>query len=269
MGINQKKLPYLTLLIKIVSLQFKINSMKKTGLIITIILLGLGQLVVAQNVLDKNNYENKDKDAKNKNRSVEVFRDRLLIDVYQSFWLGMPSNVSSMKFNPGINTSILWDIKRGPKSPFSFGIGGGVMYHTQNSDAILGYDNPTGNTVYKIITYTDSINTCRLNMVSLYLPLEFRYRHSSGFKVSVGARLGYILNLNQRYDGQDLTGRDQNVNFTNYQIFNKINYHFDFYARIGWKGLDLFYSYQLTKLFVDGKGPQIAPMSIGITISPF
>jgi hypothetical protein len=250
-------------------LQFKIDSMKKTGLIITFIILSITQIVVAQNVLDKNNYENKSKEDKNKNGSVEVFRDRMLIDLFQTFWIGMPSNVSSLKFNPGINTSILWDIKRGPKSPFSFGIGGGIMYQTQNTDAILGYDSSTGNTVYKIITNTDSINTCRMNMVSLYVPLEFRYRHSCGFKITVGARLGYILSLNQKYDGQDLTGRNQAVDFTNYQIFNKLNYHFDFYARIGWKGLDLFYSYQITKLFVDGKGPQIAPMSIGITISPF
>ena len=242
--------------------------MKKITLIATIFLLSLLQLVDAQNVLDKKNYKNKDNS--NGDNSVEIFRDRMVIDVFQTFWLGMPSNVSSKKFNPGFNVSILWDIKKTPKSPFSFGLGGGVNYHTQNSDALLGLEPVNQITRYNIIPALDTaFDICRLNVVSLYVPLEFRYRHSSGFKFTLGARIGYIVGLNQRYKGKDLSGNDQTLDYKNYDILNNLKYHFDFYARVGWKGLDLFYSYQVTSLFEDGKGPQIRPMTIGISISPF
>jgi hypothetical protein len=242
--------------------------MKKIGLIAAIILTSLFQVAVSQNVLDKNNYDKKDKNN-NKETSVEIFRDRMLIDVYQSFWLGMPSNVTSMKFNPGFSTSIVWDIKRAPKSPFSFGIGGGILYHSQNSDAVLKYNPLTGKTMYNIVSMSDSINICRMNAWSLYVPLEFRYRHHNGFKFTLGVRLGYIVGLSQRYKGDDLTGRNQMVDYTDYQILNKMNYNFDVYARIGWKGLGLYYSYQVTSMFKDGLGPKINPMTVGISVSPF
>jgi hypothetical protein len=241
--------------------------MKKITLITAILFLSLLQLVDAQNVLDKNNYKNKDNP--NGDNSVEIFRDRMVIDVFQSFWLGMPSNVSAMKFNPGFNVSILWDIKKKPKAPFSFGIGGGINYHTQNTNALLGIESTQWITRYNILPASDTFKICRMNVVSLYVPLEFRYRHSSGFKFTLGARLGYIVGLNQRYKGKDLTGRNQLLDYKNYQIFNNLDYHFDFYARVGWKGLAVFYSYQLTSLFEAGKGPQIRPMTVGISISPF
>ncbi len=249
-------------------MRFKLYSMKRIGLIAAIILTSLFQVAVSQNVLDKNNYKKKDKNN-NKETSVEIFRDRMVIDVFQSFWLGMPSNVSSMKFNPGFSTSMLWDIKRAPKSPFSFGIGGGILYHSQNSDAVLKYNPLTGKTMYNIVSMSDSINVCRMNTWSLYVPLEFRYRHSNGFKFTLGVRLGYIVGLSQRYKGDDLTGRNQKVDYTDYQILNKMNYNFDVYARIGWKGLALYYSYQVTSMFKDGLGPKINPMTVGISISPF
>lgn len=243
--------------------------MKKITLITAILFLCLSQLLVAQNVLNKNNYENKGKDKKADNGSVEIFRDRFVVDVFQTFWLGMPSNVSSKKFNPGFNVSVLWDVKKSPKSPFSFGIGAGLNYHTQNSDALLGIEPTQWVTRYNIIPALDTtFKICRVNVVSLYVPIELRYRHSSGVKITLGARLGYVVGLNQRYKGKDLTGRNQLLDYKNYQIFNKVKYNFDFYARIGWKGLAVYYSYQVTSVFENGKGPQIRPMSVGISISP-
>ena len=56
--------------------------MKRIGLIAAIILTSLFQVAVSQNVLDKNNYDKKDENKKNQDNSVEVFRDRMVIDVY-------------------------------------------------------------------------------------------------------------------------------------------------------------------------------------------
>ena len=39
----------------------------------------------------------------------EIVRDRLNIDIYHSFWMGMPQEVKHMKFDPGFSVSALWD----------------------------------------------------------------------------------------------------------------------------------------------------------------
>lgn len=251
-------------------MHFKFLTMKrKIGITITLLFVILSTSV-AQNLLDGKNYERPKTDSLPKVEKVEIFRDRMVIDVFHSFWLGMPAAVNSNKFNPGVNVSILWDIKKKAQSPFSFGIGAGVNYHTQKSNAIIGIDSRNWITQYNILPQLDTAyKICRLDIVSLYIPLEFRYRHDSGFKFSIGARLGSIVSVAQRYRGKDLSGKNQMVDYKDYQIFNKMKYHFDFYARIGWEGLGIFYSYQLTPLFESGKGPQVSPMSIGISISPF
>ncbi|HHT52954.1 MAG: hypothetical protein PHR19_08660 [Bacteroidales bacterium] len=242
---------------------------RKIGIIITLLFITLSTSV-AQNLLDGKNYEKPKKDSLSQVERVEIFRDRLVIDVFQSFWLGMPAAVNSAKFNPGVNVSMLWDIKKKSKFPLSFGIGAGVNYHTQNSNALIGIDSRSWTTLYNVLPQMDEeYKICRLDIVSLYIPLELRYRHHSGFKFSVGARLGSIVSVGQRYRGKDLSGKNQMLDYKDYQIFNKMKYHFDFYARIGWEGLGIFYSYQLTPLFESGKGPQVRPMSVGISISPF
>ena len=48
-----------------------------------------------------------------------------------------------------------------------------------------------------------------------------------------------------------------------------MKYNVDFYLRIGWKFVDLYYCYQVTPLFADNKGPKIRPMSLGISFSLF
>ena len=37
---------------------------------------------------------------------IVVFRDRLVLDVFHSFWMNMPKEVDHMKFDPGFNVSL-------------------------------------------------------------------------------------------------------------------------------------------------------------------
>ena len=57
--------------------------------------------------------------------------------------------------------------------------------------------------------------------------------------------------------------------YKNLNIQNKFKYSVDVYTRIGWKFVDLYYSFQVTPLFTTGKGPKIYPMSVGISLSLF
>jgi hypothetical protein len=207
-----------------------------------------------------------------KKEAVEVFRDRLIVDVFHSFWMNVPNTVTQ-KFNPGFNVAVLWDFKATKKSPISFGLGVGCIFQTQYSNAQLRYDNDKGINKYyvlpEILTKKDSLKLNRMTYINCNIPLEFRYRHKSGFKFTVGVRLGLVAEISQRYKGKNLEGSGISDNYKYFLKTGRQNVHFDVYMRCGWKFAAIYYSYQVNKLFTDGKGPAVNPMSLGISLSLF
>jgi len=207
-----------------------------------------------------------------KKEEVEVFRDRLIVDVFHSFWFHVPNGVTH-KFNPGFNIAVLWDFKATKKSPISFGLGVGCTYHTQFSNAQLTYNNQKGLTKYyilpDIVAQKDSMKLNRMTYLNCNIPFEFRYRHKNGFKFTVGVRLGLVAEISQRYRGNNIEGNGSTDNYKHFLKTGRQNVNFDAYIRCGWKFVAIYYSYQVNRLFNEGKGPAVNPMSIGISLSPF
>jgi hypothetical protein len=207
-----------------------------------------------------------------KKEAVEVFRDRLIVDVFHSFWMNVPSPITH-KINPGFNVAVLWDFKTTKKSPISFGLGVGCTFQTQFSNAQLRYDETSKINKYYIlpdvITKKDSLKLNRITYINCNIPLEFRYRHKCGFKFTVGARLGLVAELSQRYKGKNIEGNGTTENYKYFLKTGRQNVNFDVYIRAGWKFAAIYYSYQVNKLFTDGKGPAVNPMSLGISLSLF
>jgi hypothetical protein len=207
-----------------------------------------------------------------KKETVEVFRDRLIVDVYHSFWMKVPEMVTH-KFNPGFNIAVLWDFKTTKNSPISFGLGVGCTYHTQFSNAHLKYNPSSELTKYYVlptnISSKDSLKLNRMTYINCNIPLEFRYRHKNGFKFTVGVRLGLVAEISQRYKGKDIEGNHTNENYKYFLTTDRQKVNFDAYIRCGWKFVGIYYSYQVNKLFNEGKGPAVTPMSLGISLSLF
>ena len=203
--------------------------------------------------------------------AVETFRDRLIVDVFHSFWMNVPAGVNH-KFNPGFNVAVLWDFKATKKSPISFGLGIGCTYHTQFSNAQLRFGHEKGTTKYHIlpdVLQKDSVKLNRITYINCNIPLEFRYRHKNGFKFTVGVRLGLVAELSQRYKGKNLEGNGTDENYKYFLTTDRQKVNFDAYIRCGWKFVGIYYSYQVNKLFNEGKGPAVNPMSLGISLSLF
>jgi len=208
-----------------------------------------------------------------KKEAVETFRDRLIVDVFHSFWMNVPTGVTH-KFNPGFNVAVLWDFKATKKSPISFGLGVGCTYHTQFSNAQLRFGTETGTTKYHIlpdVLQKDSVKLNRMTYINCNIPLEFRYRHKNGFKFTVGVRLGLVAEISQRYKGKNLEGNDTDENYKYFLTTDRQKVNFDAYIRCGWKFVGVYYSYQVNKLFNvnEGKGAAVNPMSLGISLSLF
>ncbi len=234
--------------------------MKKNTLLLFIMLISFVQFCNAQS----------SHDTLSSIKKPEIIRDRLMVDVFHTFWMGMPSTVNVNKLHPGFNISAMWDFKLPNKGPFSFGLGLGVSYYTQFSDARLDIDpTPWVMRYYVIDTANIDYDLNRMTYINCNIPLEFRYRHQNGFKISLGVRVGLVAEISQTYKGKNPNGNDDKIWIKNYEMYNKQKYNFDVYLRTGWKYVSFYYCLQVTKLFQDGKGPQIYPMSIGLTWNIF
>lgn len=207
------------------------------------------------------------KDNESEERPV-VFRDRLLMDIYHTFWMNMPQEVNHMKFDPGFNVSAIWDFKM-KKQPLAIGLGVGISYYTQYSNSLMQYDKSDDIVRYYILPENTSYNVLKMNYMSVNIPLEFRYRHSNGFKFSVGVRAGLVAHLSQKYKGNNPANLSDTLMIKNLRFPNKMKFNIDVYARIGWKFVSVYYCFQPTPLFTEAKGPKICPMSLGISLSLF
>ena len=221
----------------------------------------------------KKNKKGKDKIEKVLNPygedKVEVVRDRLNIDVYHSFWMGMPQEVKHMKFDPGFSVSALWDFKLPNKSPVSFGVGLGFSYFSQFTNALLKISDGWIMKYY-VIDSDIKYKLNRINYMNCNLPIEFRYRHQkSGFKFSVGVRVGLIAEVSQNYKGADPEGGSMDRHYKSREIYNTQNISVEAYTRIGWKAFAVFYGVHINKIFNNGKGPAEFPMSLGFSVSLF
>lgn len=211
-----------------------------------------------------------DKDNGGKKQKVEVIRDRLNFDIFHTFWMGTPAQGNFKKFNPGFNVAAMWDFKI-PQTPvLSFGLGLGFTYYTQYSNCIMKYDRENDLNKYFIIPENIEYKYSRMSYMNCHIPFEIRYRHSCGFKLSVGIHVGLVAGFAHRYKGDNYNGvEDEYLNYKNRDFYNKQKFSADVYLRMGWKAIGVFYSYQLNQVFDAGKGPKLNPMSLGISVSLF
>lgn len=199
----------------------------------------------------------------------EIVRDRLNIDIYHSFWMGMPQEVKYMKFDPGFSVSALWDFKVSKTSPVSFGVGLGFSYYSQFTNSLLKISDGWIMKYY-VINSNIKYKLNRINYMNCNLPIEFRFRHKqSGFKFSVGVRVGLVAEVSQNYKGADPEGGSMDRRYKTREIYNTQRFSVEAYTRIGWKAFAVFYGVHVTKLFNNGAGPAEFPMSLGVSISLF
>jgi len=236
--------------------------MKKVSLLVTMCVLG-SSLVFGQQ---------QDSVATFKKVSAPVlFKDRIVLDFFNSFWLG--NGISDIKAKPiqfGFNGSFIFDIPVRKNAPFSFGLGVGVTNFNLYSNGIwqIGSGHTTiVNPIDKVSSLSDKdYRRNKITFTNLNIPLEFRYRHSSGFKIGAGVRIGTTADVHTKYYGRAIDGRDSKEMLKDYYIPNKTKIPVEVTFRTGWKFVSVYGSYMITKMFEKEKGPELFPVSVGISI---
>lgn len=187
-------------------------------------------------------------------------------DVYTDIWQGLPDGVESRTINQGATAFGMFNFQLG-ESITSFSIGLGIRNHNLYTNSKI--DDFRGDTIV-LTPIPDDVDYKRskINLVYLDVPAEFKIRMENGFKVTVGFKVGWLIDSKEKYVG-DIYGSTLGVKEKSKKIWHTESISYGPTFRIGYKFISLYGYYQISDVFKRNLGPEVAPISIGLTITPF
>lgn len=190
------------------------------------------------------------------------------LDVFADIWQDVPSSIEPKTINPGVNIFGSYNYIFGT-SNVSFSPGLGLGMHNLYSDSWL---ISTLDSSYFQPINSDSISFKKSKLTATYvdIPFELRYKSDGDFRLAIGFKFGFLIRGLTKFKGDDyIDGTTNEVIIKKKMLPFMETTRYGFTGRIGYKWLNLWGYYQLSTLFQKGKGPEMYPISIGITVIPF
>lgn len=192
---------------------------------------------------------------------VDVFTDFWMVNIEQPY---MAPTYSNRVINQGATAFFMYNIPFG-ESLSSFSIG--LAIRSQNSYSNSVILNIKADTIVFDLISSD-YRKSKINMTYLDLPVEIKFKTEGGFKIGIGLKVGYLIDSKQKYKG-NRPEDNHIVKVKNKGINQMEKWSYGATFRIGYKWVSLFGYYQFNKLFIRGRGPELQPISVGLTITPF
>ncbi len=190
------------------------------------------------------------------------------IDVFTDIWQDLPKTIEPATINQGVDIfgSYNYIINDGN---FSLSPGIGLSYHNLNNKSLtMTVDDST--IFYPV---PDSINFRRTKFTLGYfdIPIELRYKSENDVRFAIGIKFGFLMTAFTKYKGDDYLPNDNNklVIYKKARIPNVSKFRYGISMRLGYKWLNLWGYYQLSSVFDKGRGPEMYPISIGISLMPY
>jgi len=195
---------------------------------------------------------------------VDVFTDIWMYDINPPY---MDQFFELRTIQQGATAFMQYNMPIGKQQLASFAVGLGIRNHNLYSNSVI--ENVKADTI-KFVSIPSSVEyrKSKINLVYLDLPIEVKLRWKNGFKLVPGFKVGYKIDSKQKYKG-DRYDEEVMVKETSKTIRQLEDWSYGFTLRIGYKVASIYGYYQLSDVFEKGKGPEIAPISVGITITPF
>ncbi len=197
--------------------------------------------------------------------------DHIIVDLNWTTLMDMPSSINQKYHrNIGAGAYLFHDHPINKKSTLAWAVGVGFSSFNIHHNGVFRYDPlPNNQNFTNLVPLSDSIKyrVNKHNLTYLEVPIEFRIRSMktsteerkrSNFKVYLGFKAGYLVNMHSKYI-------DDGLKIKLFTYNNKLLYHYGPTLRMGFKKLSLNAFYSLTPLFIEGKGVQIHPFSVGIS----
>ena len=207
-----------------------------------------------------------------KEKDKQQFKTR--IDLFTDVWQDVPDAFNGKSLNRGINIYSMYE-RPVKNTCISFLAGVGIGSHNVYLDNALT-KNDEGSIIFSAIPDTLSngtnVNTKRSKISVTYIdiPVEFKIQNEKNIRAALGFKLGYLINSLSKYKGDNYmedSSSDVIVKKKGIDGINSLRYGPT--IRFGYKWIDVSAYYSLSSLFEDNKGPEMYPISIGISINKF
>ncbi len=205
--------------------------------------------------------------------------DHFMLQYGADSWGSVPDSVSPSGFSRHFNVYIMLDKPLKSSQHMSVGLGIGI------GSSNMFFDNKYVNikATPATLPFTDVTNSAenhfskfKLTTIFAELPVELRYAGNpvtpdKGFKAALGLKIGTLLN--QHIKGKDALNATGSSLYGSKYIMKESNKRFvnttrvAATARVGFGNISIDGSYQFTNFLKSGVGPDIKPMTIGITLS--
>jgi len=189
------------------------------------------------------------------------------VDLFTDIWQNKPDDMYIRTINQGANVFAMYNFQLA-NGPSTFGVGLGISNHNLYSHSRI--DNIKGDTiVFTPIPDDLSYKRTKINLTYLDIPMELKIRFKNEMKMGVGFKIGYLMNSKEKYVGDMSTAQPNRVTIKQKSISQLETYTYGFTLRFGYKSVNLFGYYQISQIFKRDRGPELYPISVGITLTPF
>ncbi|MBI5538811.1 MAG: outer membrane beta-barrel protein [Bacteroidia bacterium] len=202
--------------------------------------------------------------------SLKMPNDQIVINILSNTWLNSPSDITLMPVSIGTEVYTMTPII-GKNSALSLAIGCGVGATNVHHNA-LPYDS-LGVTYFRQIPGGYEYIKNKFTAAYIDIPIEVRFRtkpniKKRNFKVALGGKFGYMISNYIKYSGDDFRVSSKKfVKFKEYNMSNTLPYRYGIFLRIGYGKINGIVNYTLSSLFEKNKGPDVIPVSFGLSFT--
>jgi len=192
---------------------------------------------------------------------IAAKQDRLILNLNWDNWLKTTTGLEVKGFRSRGFSFLLMNEKVIGEGHTAFAWGLGFSSQNVHSNSFPTYNEDGSKTFLSPIQNSYDLNKLSCNFVDA--ALEFRFRTSENesrkrFKISAGLKGGYLVQSHTKYE-------DDNGKFKTYDIKNLNKFQYGVIGRIGYGKWGVSGYYSFVNLFKDGKGPELVPVSIGLS----
>lgn len=192
-------------------------------------------------------------------------------DLYTSIWMDMPTGIKTRTINQGANVFLMYNHLLGDKG-VSFA--GGLGISSENlylKDAYVP-NVKSDSIAFAKVPFGVNAQRSKVNVTYIDIPLEIRYVTENKMRFTLGMKFGFVIDSKTMYKG-DAFNEEGKLGYGTQVKYKGVNQlestRFGVQARVGYKWVHAYAYYSLNKLFVADKGPEVYPISLGITFMPF
>ncbi|MBS1620347.1 MAG: outer membrane beta-barrel protein [Bacteroidetes bacterium] len=201
--------------------------------------------------------------------------DHFMIQLGSYGWPGIPDSIKTKGFSKSINAYFLFDFpfKTNPRFSVAVGAGfGGDMIYFDKT--YVGIKDNSSTIPFTNQSDTSHFKKNKLSMTWIEAPVELRYtfdpeHNGKSLKLALGVKVGALLNAHTR--NKDFVNKSGGMIYqytqkeSSKKFFN--GNRVSITARAGMGHFSLFYTYQVSSLFKENRGPDVNPFSFGLNIS--